>query len=336
MKSEHVARVFDVGELDSIPYIVMEFSRGRGSRAGRSRSAAPLPIAERGRSCDPGVRGDRRRARARHRASRHQAGEPVPHAARTAGRAREGPRLRHLEGGAEVGALAVALGRTGNTISLLGSPHYMSPGADPRSTKDVDRARTSGRSASFCSSSSRVARRSSRRTSSASPARFSTPRTRPFARCGRTCRWSSSASWIARSRRRRPIASRAPVRLRADAARVHDEQAVTRDRDTRDQRHAEGRDRHPSAVALCGPVGDLPGSGSSRCRRLRGCRRSMKRSRSPCRWRARRRSRTRLRSWPRRQSRARRQSRPRRRSRLRSRRRVRTGSSFRSSRWSSR
>ena len=80
IKSEHVARVIDVGTLDDgAPYMVMEYLEGSDLGARARAAAAPLPVDRRGRLRAAGVRGDRRGARARHRAPRSQAGEPVPH-----------------------------------------------------------------------------------------------------------------------------------------------------------------------------------------------------------------------------------------------------------------
>ena len=86
IKSEHVARVLDVGTLENgAPYMVMEYLDGE-DLAQSSRGRGPLPVERGGRLRPPGVRGDRRGARARHRPPRSQAGEPVPRSKRrTAG-----------------------------------------------------------------------------------------------------------------------------------------------------------------------------------------------------------------------------------------------------------
>ena len=79
IKSEHVARVIDVGALeDGAPYMVMEYLEGRRPR-GVAAAARRAARRAGGRLRPPGVRGDRRGARARDRPPRSQAGEPLLH-----------------------------------------------------------------------------------------------------------------------------------------------------------------------------------------------------------------------------------------------------------------
>ena len=80
LKSEHVAKVTDVGTLENgAPYMVMEFLDG--ADLSRVDQADGHVAGRRGRQLRPAsVRGDRRGALAGHRAPRSQAAEPVRHA----------------------------------------------------------------------------------------------------------------------------------------------------------------------------------------------------------------------------------------------------------------
>ena len=85
LKSEHVARVIDVGTLENgAPYMVIEYLDG-ADLSGFPRQQ--LTIGQHRRPHAAGVRGARRGARARDRSPRHQAREPLPHAAPPTARA---------------------------------------------------------------------------------------------------------------------------------------------------------------------------------------------------------------------------------------------------------
>ncbi len=97
IKSEHVARVIDVGRLENgAPYMVMEFLEGSDLNALLERGALPIEDADRLR--DPGLRRDGRGTRGRHRAPRPQAVELVPFPAHRRLEPDQGARLRHLQG----------------------------------------------------------------------------------------------------------------------------------------------------------------------------------------------------------------------------------------------
>ncbi len=79
IKSEHVARVIDVGKLENgAPYMVMEYLEGSDLSA-LLEQAGPLPDRAGGRLRPAGLRGHRGGACPRHRPPRPQAGEPVLH-----------------------------------------------------------------------------------------------------------------------------------------------------------------------------------------------------------------------------------------------------------------
>jgi serine/threonine protein kinase len=137
LKSERVARVIDVGEIDSVPYIVMQYLDGQNLEEVVA-ARGPLPIAEAAdlviQACE-GI------------TDAHARGI-IPRDIKPANlflTEREGwPTLKILDFGISKAALTAspspfALGQDPvNTISLLGSPHYMSP-EQLRSAKDVDR-----------------------------------------------------------------------------------------------------------------------------------------------------------------------------------------------------
>jgi serine/threonine-protein kinase len=137
LKSEHVARVIDVGELDKVPYIVMEYLDGQNLEE-LVADRGPLPIAE---AADLLIQACEGITDAHARGIIHRDIKP----ANLFLTQRDGwPTLKILDFGISKAALApspspFALGKDPvNTISLLGSPHYMSP-EQLRSTKDVDR-----------------------------------------------------------------------------------------------------------------------------------------------------------------------------------------------------
>ena len=137
LKSEHVARVIDVGELDNVPYIVMEYLDGQNLEEVVAERG-PLPIAE---AVDLLIQACEGITDAHARGIIHRDIKP----ANLFLTQRDGwPTLKILDFGISKAALSsspspFALGKDPvNTISLLGSPHYMSP-EQLRSTKDVDR-----------------------------------------------------------------------------------------------------------------------------------------------------------------------------------------------------
>ena len=98
LRDEHIAKVFDVGTLETRRAVHRD-GVPRRLRPRRAREAARTAPRVRGRRVrDAGVRGARRGAQHRHRASRREAREPLRHAWPRGLASREGPRLRHLEG----------------------------------------------------------------------------------------------------------------------------------------------------------------------------------------------------------------------------------------------
>jgi serine/threonine-protein kinase len=137
LKSEHVARVIDVGELGTVPYIVMEYLDGQNLEEVVAERG-PLPIAE---AVDLLIQACEGITDAHARGIIHRDIKP----ANLFLTQRDGwPTLKILDFGISKAALTpspspFALGGDPvNTLSLLGSPHYMSP-EQLRSTKDVDR-----------------------------------------------------------------------------------------------------------------------------------------------------------------------------------------------------
>ena len=118
------------------PYMVMEYLDGATSRL--LARGGPLPIAEAVDCRAPGLRSARRGARARHRAPRPQAGEPVPVAARADGT----PSIKVLDFGISKWRSAAGLPAPRRSMTkthaLLGSPLYMSPEQMRARRKDVD------------------------------------------------------------------------------------------------------------------------------------------------------------------------------------------------------
>ena len=100
IKSEHVARVIDVGTLETgAPYMVMEYLEG-GDLSQVLAQPRPAPGRGSGRLRPAGVRGHRRGARARHRPPRSEAGQPLPHSPTRRHQRHQGARFRHLQGDA--------------------------------------------------------------------------------------------------------------------------------------------------------------------------------------------------------------------------------------------
>ena len=130
IKSEHVARVLDVGSSTTAPRSSSwscsraPTSTASAPRAGRCRGARP-------RLRRAGLRGGGRGPRLRHRPPRPQAGQPLLDAPRRRLAAGEGARLRHLQDGRRVGRSRTV------TTDVLGSPLYMSP-EQIESPRDVD------------------------------------------------------------------------------------------------------------------------------------------------------------------------------------------------------
>ena len=111
IRSDHVARVYDVGMLPSgAPYMVMEYLSGMdlGRMLGSHRAAARVAG---GRLRSSGLRRPRRGARRRGRALRHQAGEPLRDDWGEWSAPPQGPRLRHLVAHAGPRARRVGAGR---------------------------------------------------------------------------------------------------------------------------------------------------------------------------------------------------------------------------------
>ena len=120
----NITRVIDFGqEPDGLLYLAMEFLDGVELRAVLNKDGALARPAHR-RGHDADVRRALARARARHRPSRHQAGEPRHRSRagrrRSAHRAREGLRLRHR-------AASCAARRRAEAGIIAGTPEYMSP-----------------------------------------------------------------------------------------------------------------------------------------------------------------------------------------------------------------
>ena len=143
----NVVTVFDVGEHDGRPFIVMEYLEG-GSVHDRLRAGVD-PVRACARLARRGCRRARRCARARDRPSRRQAREPAP------GRRRQRPRqrLRHRVGGRARHAHASGHGSRHRRATSRPSRLAASPRLQPRIAM---------RSASSPSSSSRGAGRSRR------------------------------------------------------------------------------------------------------------------------------------------------------------------------------
>ena len=96
LQQANIVPLLAAGNADGVPYYTMPFVQGESLRRRLSQGA---PLVDRGDRGNPARRGARAelRARARRRASRHQAGQRAPVARR-----RRGHRLRHREGGVRI------------------------------------------------------------------------------------------------------------------------------------------------------------------------------------------------------------------------------------------
>ena len=138
LKSEHVARVLDVGRLETgAPYMVMEFLEGDDLGAVRRRSAARCPSSE---AVDFVLQACEAVAEAHALGIVHRDLKPANlflDARASAGSPGQGARLRHLQVGSPRRRPRAKLTRT---RAMLGSPLYMSP-EQMRSSRDVDARR---------------------------------------------------------------------------------------------------------------------------------------------------------------------------------------------------
>jgi serine/threonine-protein kinase len=140
LKSEHVARVIDVGEENGIPYMVMEYLEGKNLEE-IVTARGPLPISE---AVDLVIQACEGISEAHARGIIHRDVKPAN--LFLAERADGWPTLKILDFGISKARLAAPDGelvdftssRKIKTMSLLGSPYYMSP-EQLRSTRDVDR-----------------------------------------------------------------------------------------------------------------------------------------------------------------------------------------------------
>jgi serine/threonine protein kinase len=138
LKSEHVARVLDVGVDDAMPYIVMEYLEGRNLEEILA-ARGPLPVNE---AVELVVQAAEGISEAHARGIIHRDIKPAN--LFLAERADGWPTLKILDFGISKAALtstnglAIELSKQIKTLQLLGSPYYMSP-EQIRSTKDVDR-----------------------------------------------------------------------------------------------------------------------------------------------------------------------------------------------------
>ena len=138
----NVLTVYDVGDHGGAPYLVTECLEGESLRARLSAGALSVDAAARHRA--PGCPRAWCRARARHRASRPEAGEHLP----GAGRPREDPRFRprHTARPAPQAQLPEALSARHLQLARRRHRRIHGAGADSRRGLSIN-ARTSSRSA---------------------------------------------------------------------------------------------------------------------------------------------------------------------------------------------
>ncbi|WP_437555071.1 protein kinase [Sorangium sp. So ce367] len=135
IRSEHVARVIDVGTADlGIPYLVMEYLRGRDLQR-EIEARGPLPVSE---AVDYVIQGCEAIAEAHARGIVHRDLKPGNLFLTTGGTG--APIVKVLDFGLSKSAAAEDDGKLTASEMMLGSPCYMSP-EQVRCSKDVD-ART--------------------------------------------------------------------------------------------------------------------------------------------------------------------------------------------------
>ena len=150
LQSAHVVRVMDVGTLDDgLPYMVMEHLSGT-DLGELLESARALPVEEAVDYVLQADGGDRRGARRRDRPPRSQAGEPLLDGAARRVAAREGARLRNLEGRPEAAPEPMSLTDTRRSWARRSTCRRSRSAARRTSTPGP----TSGRWASSSTSSS--------------------------------------------------------------------------------------------------------------------------------------------------------------------------------------
>ncbi|WP_437719240.1 protein kinase [Sorangium sp. So ce448] len=135
IRSEHVARVIDVGTADlGVPYLVMEYLRGRDLQR-EIEARGPLPVSE---AVDYVIQGCEAIAEAHARGIVHRDLKPGNLFLTTG--ATGAPIIKVLDFGLSKSAAAEDDGKLTASEMMLGSPCYMSP-EQVRCSKDVD-ART--------------------------------------------------------------------------------------------------------------------------------------------------------------------------------------------------
>jgi serine/threonine-protein kinase len=138
LKSEHVARVIDVGEEQKVPYMVMEYLEGKNLEE-LVAARGPLPFEE---AADFVIQACEGITEAHARGIIHRDIKPAN--LFVVERKDGWPTVKVLDFGISKAALTASMEALGEksgrvkTVSLLGSPYYMSP-EQLRSTKDVDR-----------------------------------------------------------------------------------------------------------------------------------------------------------------------------------------------------
>jgi serine/threonine-protein kinase len=135
IRSDHVARVFDVGGADGgAPFIVMEFLEGQDLEARLAKGGA-LPIAE---ACEYVIQACEGLAAAHTRGIVHRDIKPGNLFVTDDGGI---PRVKLVDFGISKAGISISLEdvdlQSVDTTQIMGSPHYMSP-EQIRSTKDVD------------------------------------------------------------------------------------------------------------------------------------------------------------------------------------------------------